>query len=76
MRYFFHIQGVADSCDDEGLELPDMEAVRHEAIEGAREILSEEAGVGRDRADWTMLVTDETGKTVLRLPFSEVLQRA
>jgi len=75
MRYFFHIEGMTQSSDSEGLELPDLEAVRSEAIEGVREILSESALAGRDRTDWTMLVTDATGKTVFRLPFSEVLRK-
>jgi hypothetical protein len=76
MRYFFHVEGVVHSGDSEGLELPaGEEAVRAEAIGAARQILSEGALAGRDRTDWTMLVTDATGQTILRLPLSEALRK-
>ena len=42
-RFFFHVRnGQNDlSLDDEGQELPDLEAARHEAMNANREMLSE-----------------------------------
>jgi len=41
-RYFFHVrQGDTLSTDDEGQELADVRAARHEAINTGREIMGE-----------------------------------
>ena len=42
-RFFFHVRESTDdlSLDDEGQELPDLEAARREAVASGREILGE-----------------------------------
>ena len=57
-RYFFHLRdgAILQRDDEEGEELRDLEAVRHYAIESAREILSEAAlsgtaGRSQNRSD-------------------------
>ena len=73
-RYFFNV-AEAEDTDSEGQELPDMGAVRAEATNAAREILSETALEGSDRADWTMVVTGEDGERVLTLRLGDTLTR-
>lgn len=39
-RYFFHIKDKAGTAlDNEGIELDDLDGVRKEAIEGARQVM-------------------------------------
>ena len=61
-RYFFNIQDGSDFPDREGTELPDMKAVRTEAVRAS-------AGMLRDNASYW----DDAGVTVLRL---RLLRRA
>ena len=70
-RYFFHLRDGAtlQRDDEEGEELRDLEAVRHYAIESAREILSEAALSGTAGSlNHKIEVTDETGRTILTIP--------
>lgn len=71
MRYYF---GVCDGRiipDEVGTELPDLEAVRDEALSASVALLK---GIGRAEfwtgEDWTMNVTDATGREVLTLRFA------
>ena len=65
-RYFFHVDDGQDvTHDDDGIHLPDLDAVREEATESAREIMSESVlAVGR-RTGKKFVVTDEAGIVVL-----------
>jgi hypothetical protein len=70
-RYFFRVRDgdILLADDGEGQEFPNLEAARLEAIEGARDILSEAvlsgtAGSLRQQIE----VTDESGRTVLIVP--------
>jgi len=68
-RYFFHVIDGSSELDSEGTELPDMVAVRSEAVRTAGEMLaSEDADLFRDHP-WQMSVVDESGATVLSLSF-------
>ena len=74
MRYFFHINAPDHAIQDhEGSELPNWEAVRHEAVESARFLLAN--GVRRGRAPDTTAfqIADETGAIVLRFPFRDAI---
>ena len=68
-RYFFHVYCERDLRDKDGTELPDMPAVRAEAIRAAGEMLRDLAGAFTG-AEWRMDVTDEEGRPVLVLRFS------
>ena len=59
--------------DEEGIELRGLEAVREEATESAREIMSEEVREGHEPDGRAFVVTDEQGETVLTLPFKLTL---
>ena len=71
-RYFFNVHDGRDYPDDEGTELPDLAAVRAEALRSSGEMLRDNNGTAEfwSGDDWTMNVTDEAGKTVLTLRFS------
>ena len=73
-RYFFSIvEGDEIMDDEEGTELPNLEAARTEALESAREVIADDVLSARKyEAGRAIMVRDETGKIVLTLPFSEV----
>ena len=63
--YYFHVRTQSGLVEDEeGIDLPHLDAVRREALVSAHEFLSE--------AEWsgplTFEVTDARGETVLALP--------
>ena len=68
-RYFFHVIDGPDQLDGEGTELPDMAAVRSEALRTAGAIVgSEDADFFRDHP-WQMSVVNASGATVYSLHF-------
>ena len=74
-RYFFHVRDGKDLPDTEGSELPDLNAVRTEALKASGEMLRDNKG-GADfwsGHDWTMNVHDEAGRPVLTLRFAGAL---
>jgi hypothetical protein len=73
--FFFHVkEGDGLLSDPEGSHLPDIEAARAEAIEGARQLISaavltgEPMGLGRQ-----MQVDDANGQTLLSIQFRDVV---
>jgi len=70
-RYFFHIQDGKQIRDEEGAELPDLQAVRDCAVKTAGDMLSDGGGADLwSGHEWRMIVTDEAGREVLVLRFS------
>ena len=71
MRYFFHVQDGRYYPDETGTNLPDLAAVRDEAIGVTADLLR---GSGRAEfwtgEEWSLHVTDEDGGDVLTLRFS------
>ena len=64
-RYFFHIrEGDLFSRDEEGQDLPNVEAARHEAINTIREIMGEKLLHGGSLNHRTVEIADETGHVV------------
>lgn len=59
-RYFFNITNGRREIDDEGMELPDLIAVRKAAIRYAGTIMEHEPSVLWDGNDFRVEVTDET----------------
>lgn len=68
--YFFHVDNGSLSPDQDGTELPDVEAARAEAVALAGALLRELDGEfwahGRR---WTMHVTDDQGRLLFSLHF-------
>ena len=70
-RYFILVRegDVLLPDDEEGQEFASFDAVRDEAIESARHLLSQAALAGNaGRLNLTIEVRDETGKVVLTMP--------
>ena len=75
-RYFFHIQnGTKTLRDSEGVELKNLDEVREEAMESAREIMSERLLNGGPPIERAFIVEDEDGNTVLTFPFKHALDQ-
>jgi hypothetical protein len=67
--YFFHIQEPTGIIiDEEGIELNGLEEVRAEAVQAARDILSDRLRSGQPLDDQSFIVTDNVGDTVLKFP--------
>jgi hypothetical protein len=76
-RFYFDVQ-LDDAeivKDDEGVDLPDLEAVTREAVTSAREQIAAAAQQGFDVTDRQFQVRDQSGKIVLTLNFRDVLRR-
>jgi hypothetical protein len=72
---FFHIKEGDDVLHDtEGVDHPDLEAARAEAIEGIRQIVGNAVMFGNPlRLDREMHVADDAGDTLLKFTFREVV---
>ena len=70
-RYFFHIFNDEIVVDEEGIELPTVEAVREHALEGARSLVCESVKKGHLNLDHRIEVTDAKNVSVLTLTFRE-----
>ena len=74
-RYYFHIRkGDVLVEDPEGTEVSETETLEDEAIEAARDLLADGDLQGLDRRVWVYEVADESGATVLTLPFSKAVE--
>jgi hypothetical protein len=75
--YFFDTQVEGSECveDDEGIDLPNLESVKREAITSAREQIADAAKQGFDIFDREFRVRDASGEIVFSLKFSDVLGR-
>jgi hypothetical protein len=74
-RYFFHIKDEVEIIrDEEGLELRGLDAVREEATESAREMMSEKVRAGHGPDGRAFVVTDEQGHVVLNFPFRDAIR--
>jgi len=67
-RYYFHVKGEQPFIDDEGLDLPGIEAARAEA-EGFVRDCKRTGLLARKWPGWSVSVTDENGTAVLEVAF-------
>jgi hypothetical protein len=66
-RYFFNIrEGFEVDEDEEGVELPDIEAARAEALATVEELREE---LGADAQGIELEIADESGRRLLTIPF-------
>src|ERR671912_482481 len=73
-RFFFHVVDGHDMPDNIGTELPDMAAVRQEALSTSGQILRDGGDEFWSGEDWRMHVVDEAGQEVLTLRFSATMR--
>jgi hypothetical protein len=76
-RYFFHVREANGVLSDpEGSHLPDLDAARAEAIEGARQLISAAVLTGAPMGlDREMQVDDADGQTLLTVRFRDVVNQ-
>jgi hypothetical protein len=76
-RYFFHVRDRNGdiSRDEEGQDLPDLEAARAEAVNANREMLGERLLHGGSLNHRQIEIADETGKILIVIPASDVMLR-
>ena len=73
-RYFFNIrQGDQTIIDDEGVECESLDAVRDEALQSAREIMSNDFRSGAAGVDRMFVIKDSKGDIVHELPFQAAI---
>ena len=73
-RFFFHIHDDLVLRDDEGLELPDADAAREEAVRGIRALICDQVMEGRLALHHRVEVEDETGKQVAAFAFGDAIR--
>ncbi|MBC9033825.1 hypothetical protein IAG41_15625 [Sphingomonas sp. JC676] len=74
-RYFFNVyNGTGLTEDLEGLELPDLEAARVQALSGIRSIIGEELASGLVDLNGRLEICDEAGSVLLSVPFSDAVE--
>jgi hypothetical protein len=76
-HYYFHLRTDGNLVrDEDGEDLQNLETARYEAIEAAREIMSEEVLKGKAPSNGRQFeIADEAGETVLTLRFAEAVSR-
>jgi hypothetical protein len=73
-RFFFNFRDATDfDRDEEGLELPDLDAAYLEAFEAAKEMWGEAIRELRNPGRQQIEICDADGKTLLIVPLREVL---
>lgn len=73
-RYYFHIcNGTGFVQDEEGLELPDLDAARAEAVRSARSIMASDVQRGMLDLSSFIEIEDENQRLVQTLGFQEAV---
>lgn len=73
-RYFFHLYNDVVAMDEEGVDLPDLEAARANGIKEAREMMLETVAEGRINFSHRIDVADESGAVLATTPFAEAVR--
>lgn len=66
-RYFFNLHDDLELSDDDGVELPDLEAAQSMAVHYAGSILKEAGRRLRLGEVWTLEVTDTAERPLFRI---------
>jgi hypothetical protein len=72
-RYFFNLYDDDVVLDEEGSELPDLDAARARAFAGARDMACAEVLEGHLTLDHRIEVVDESGERVCTVHFRDVV---
>jgi hypothetical protein len=72
-RYFFHVYDDIIAHDEEGVELPNEQAARLQALIGARDLIAAQVKHGYlIRSHW-IFVADEEGQVLFKVTFGEAV---
>jgi len=73
--FFLHVYNrTGCSRDEEGLELPDLEAARAEAVGGIRSILQDEVAHGSIDFEGRIEIADESGQVLATVHFHDAVE--
>lgn len=70
-RFYFHVYNDVIAIDEEGLELPNFEAAREQAMESARELVCESIHKGHLNLDHRIEVENADHENVLILTYRD-----
>jgi hypothetical protein len=73
MRYYFHLHNDIQSLDEEGRELPDLEAARLEAVDEARVMAAESVRKGHLNLGHNIKVEDESRTIQFEVTFGDAV---
>jgi len=74
-RFFLHIRdGESLIPDEEGSDLPSLDAARQEALQGARDILAEKVRLGEPLDGETIEISDEGGHLLDVVRFRDAIR--
>lgn len=68
-RYHFNVEDGQSIPDPEGTELPDLNAARREAVRLAGRLLDDDPEQFWSHGLWSVVVTDDAGRTLFTLDF-------
>jgi hypothetical protein len=72
-RFYFHVFNDETALDDEGTELPDLEAARTHAVEGARSLMSDTLRKGRIDLSHHIAIQNQQGELLLDVRFGDAI---
>jgi hypothetical protein len=73
-RYYFHVQnGDTVNLDDEGADLPSLNAAQEEALATTRELLAAAIKFGTREFPKCVIIADEAGRELAKVPVKDVL---
>jgi hypothetical protein len=70
-RFYFHVYNDVIAIDEEGLELPDLEAAREQAMDSARELVCESIHKGHLNLDHRIEVDDEHHRRLMTISYRD-----
>jgi hypothetical protein len=73
-HYFFHLYNDLETHDEEGRDLPGIEAARRAAEEDARHMAAESVRAGRLPLDHFVEVAADDGQPLFRVTFGDVVE--
>lgn len=74
-HFYFHVfNGTGETHDDEGVDLPDLDAARARALSGIRSILRDELSRGLLDFGGMIRVTDAEGELFFEVPFDMAVE--
>jgi len=76
-RFYFHLKQNNELLpDEEGIELPSVEAARTEALKTVRELVSQAITAGKPNVPEALVIADEAGRTLEIVPLASVLPKS
>ena len=70
--FYLHIRDGGELVEDpEGIDFPDLDAARREAVAAAREMLAEKILAGEEVDGQQIEICDDEGRLLAKVPFRE-----